>query len=244
MAGERAGEPGAPRAVLLDAFGTLLELEPPTPRLRAALREHAGVEVSLPEAERALRAEIAFYRLHHDEGRDAVSLRELRERCTAVLRAALPASVRSKPLGPLTAALLDALRFRAFPEVPVTLRALREGGARLVVVSNWDVSLPEALAQAGIAGLVDGVVSSAEVGAAKPDPEIFRRALALAGASAEEALHVGDSLELDVEGARAAGIEAVLVVRDGAPASPGVRVVRSLAELPGARPNPERASTS
>lgn len=235
MVGARAGQDTVPRAVLLDAFGTLLELEPPAPRLRAGLREHAGVEVGLAEAERALRAEIAFYRVHHDEGRDAASLRELRERCTRVLREALPEPARSAPLAPLTTALLGALRFRAFPEVPAALRALRDRGAPLVVVSNWDVSLPDALAQAGLAGLVDGVVSSAELGSAKPDPEIFRRALALARARAEDALHVGDSLELDVGGARAAGIEPVLVVRDGAPSPPGVHVVRSLDELRGAR---------
>ncbi len=225
----------APRAVLLDAFGTLLELEPPAPRLRAGLREHAGVEVSLAEAERALRAEIAFYRVHHDEGRDAASLRELRERCTRVLREALPEPMRVAPLAPLTAALLGALRFRAFPEVPGALRALRAGGLRLVVLSNWDVSLPDALAQAGLAELVDGAVSSAQVGAAKPAPAIFARALALAGVSATEALHVGDSLPLDVEGARAAGVAAVLVVRGEGSPPPGVRVVRSLDELPGAR---------
>jgi len=234
MAAEQGRNARAARAVLLDAFGTLVELEPPAPRLRAALREHAGLELTEAETERALRAEIAFYRAHLDEGRDAASLAELRSRCARVLREALPEPARAARLGPLTAALLEALRFRAFPEVPAVLHSLREGGSRLVVVSNWDVSLPEALAQAGIAELVDGVIASAEVGAAKPDPEIFRRALALAGARAERAVHVGDSLELDVEGARAAGIEPVLVVRDGAPAPPGVRVVRSLAELTGA----------
>jgi HAD superfamily hydrolase (TIGR01509 family) len=77
---------------------------------------------------------------------------------------------------------------------------------------------------------VDGVVSSAEVGAAKPDPAPFARGLELAGARAEEALHVGDSLENDVAGARAAGVRAVLLDRAGA-APPGVETVRSLREV-------------
>src|ERR671937_164738 len=79
--------------------------------------------------------------------------------------------------------------------------------------------------------LVDAVVISAEVGVAKPDPAIFRAALERLGARAEDSLHVGDSVENDVAGARAAGLDAVLVARNGAAAPDGVRAVRSLAEL-------------
>ena len=89
-----------------------------------------------------------------------------------------------------------------------------------MVVSNWDVSLHERLAETGLAPLVDGAVASAELGAAKPDPAIFARGLELAGAAPEEAWHVGDSPEADVEGARAAGVTPVLVARDGAPRRP------------------------
>ena len=81
--------PRATRAVLLDALGTLLALEPPGPPLRQELRRR-GLDVSLEEAERAVAAEIAYYRQHHLEGFDARSLAGLRERCAAVLRDALP----------------------------------------------------------------------------------------------------------------------------------------------------------
>jgi len=67
---------------------------------------------------------------------------------------------------------------------------------------------------AGLAPLVDAVVTSAAVGAAKPAPEIFRHALALAGAQPARALHVGDSAAEDVAGARASGIPALLLARD------------------------------
>jgi putative hydrolase of the HAD superfamily len=221
-----------PKAVLLDALGTLLELPDPRPALVAGLARR-GVTVTPEEAGTALRAEIAYYRAHHDEAGDAAALAVLRAECTAVLRGALPARARDAP--DLQGALLDSLRFRAFPEVPGVLRALRAAGARLVVLSNWDVSLHEALAATGLAPLVDGAVSSAEAGAAKPDPRAFAAALALAGAGPDEAVHVGDSPEFDVAGARAAGLPAVLVVRDGPlpPAEPGVTAIRSLSELPG-----------
>jgi putative hydrolase of the HAD superfamily len=112
--------------------------------------------------------------------------------------------------------------------VPATLRELRRRGLRLVVVSNWDVSLHERLAELGLAPLLDGAVASAELGVAKPDPAIFAHALALAGCAPEHAWHAGDSPEADVAGARAAGVEPVLVARHGEPAPPGVAAVSSL----------------
>jgi putative hydrolase of the HAD superfamily len=220
----------APRAVLLDALGTLLELEPPWPLLRAELAAR-GVAVTEDEARTALKAEIAFYRAHHDEASSVGALEDLRDRCAAVLDAALPGHARGA-VPDLRAALLASLRFRAYPEVPAVLAALRARGARLVVVSNWDVSLHGVLADTGLAPLLDAAITSAECGTAKPEPAIFARALELAGGVApQEALHVGDLLAVDVAGARAAGIGAVLVTRDGTPAPAGVRAIADLRGL-------------
>jgi putative hydrolase of the HAD superfamily len=214
------------RAVLLDALGTLLTFEPPAPHLRAALRER-GIEVSEGTAAAAIRAEITYYRAHLHEGRDEPSLADLRGRAAEAMRRVLGVE------GNLVEPLLASLRFRAYPDAAPALRELRARGTRLVVVSNWDVSLHERLAETGLAELVDGAVASAELGHAKPDRAIFEHALGLAGAAPETALHAGDTLEADVEGALAAGLRAVLVARDGSPdAPPGVPVVRSLAELP------------
>jgi putative hydrolase of the HAD superfamily len=101
------------------------------------------------------------------------------------------------------------------------------------VLSNWDFSLHEMLANTGIDELVDGAVSSAEHGIAKPDPAIFEHALALAGVGADAAWHVGDSLDADVAGAQAAGVKPIYVARDGNPAPPGVVVIDELDELLG-----------
>src|SRR4051812_33461746 len=114
----------APRAVLLDALGTLVTFEAPAPHLRAALRERLGADVGPHAAEAAIRAEIAFYRAHLHEGRDAASLEDLRARSAAAMRAALPEPAASAPGAVLTAALMASLRFAAFPEVPGVLRAL------------------------------------------------------------------------------------------------------------------------
>jgi putative hydrolase of the HAD superfamily len=209
-------------------MGTLLTFEPPAPRLRAALRAATGADVGEAAARRAMRAEIAFYRAHLHLGSDAAGLAALRRAGAEAMRPELPAPARDLPGEALVAALLDALRFRAYPEVPGTLRALRARGIRLVVVSNWDVSLHERLDELALSPLLDGAVASAELGAAKPDPAIFHHALGLAGVPPERAWHAGDSPEADVAGARAAGVEPVLVARHGEAAPPGVARVAAL----------------
>ncbi len=219
--------------MLLDALGTLLSFEPPAPRLRAALRRRAGIDVGAAAAAAAIRAEIAFYRAHLHEGSDAARLADLRRRAAEAMRPALSPPAADLPTDELTAALLDALVFAPYQDVPPALAALRADGAALVVVSNWDVSLHERLAETGLRALVDAAVASAELGLAKPDPGIFRHALELVGADPEASWHVGDTPEVDVVGARAAGLRPVLVDRDGtAAAPPGVPVLRDLADLP------------
>jgi putative hydrolase of the HAD superfamily len=216
-AGRRLGGAFGRRAVLLDAMGTLLRLEDPAPRLRAALAARLAVDVGPKAAAAAIRAEIAFYRAHLHLGRDAESLAALRARCAEAMRPELPPAAAGAPGSELTAALLDALEFTAYADAAPALRALREGGCALVVVSNWDFSLHERLAETGLAPLVDAAVASAELGAAKPERAIFERALELAGARAGDAWHAGDSVREDVEGALAAGIRPVLVARDEGP---------------------------
>ncbi|HEV2819731.1 MAG TPA: HAD-IA family hydrolase [Solirubrobacteraceae bacterium] len=219
------------RAVLLDALGTLVGLDRPVARLAGEL-ERRGAGVGEDAAGAALRAEMRFYRAQHDRAVDAAALEALRDDCAEVLRSALPPCAARLGAPALREALLAALRFTPYPEVPGVLRALRVAGHPLVVVSNWDVSLHGVLADTGLAGLVDGVLTSAQERVAKPDPELFVRALALAGRTASDALHVGDSVEHDIAGAQAAGIDAVLVDRKGTvPAPRGATVVPDLEGL-------------
>ena len=208
----------ATRAVLLDALGTLVALEPPAPLLHEAL----GGRVPRAEVERAMRAEMAYYRARSHEGRDAASLASLRERCAALLTRELGIEVRVETM-------MSAIRFRAHDDAIAALDDLRGRRLALVCVSNWDCSLPEVLDRVGLAARLDGVVTSAVAGHAKPDPAIFEAGLALAGCEPAEALAVGDTESEDVEGARAAGIPALLLVRGGD--TPGPGAIASLAEI-------------
>jgi putative hydrolase of the HAD superfamily len=217
-------------AVLLDSLGTLVSMDWPAPHLRQELLDRTGVDVGEEASERATAAEISYYLEHQLDGSDPASLSDLRDRCATALSDAL--GMEGLDHATARAAMLGALHFAAYPDAPATLRDLRERGVRLVVASNWDCSLPDVLEQAGLAGLLDGVVTSATVGVTKPDPRLFERALEVAGSAPAAAVHVGDSLENDVAGARAAGIEPVLLDRGGAPPLDGVVTIASLEELP------------
>ena len=201
--------------MLFDALGTLVRLEPPWPLLGRTLASRYGIEIAEADAREAMRAEIAYYLEHHTEGRDAATLVELRARCAAVLGRALPQAAAGLDQQQLTDVLLDSLRFVPYPDAAGALGSLRALGIRAAVVSNWDCSLGDVLAGLGLGGLVDAVVTSAEVGARKPDPRIFEAALAAVRCPAARALVVGDSLGVDVAGGRAAGIRSVLLDRSG-----------------------------
>jgi putative hydrolase of the HAD superfamily len=218
-------------AVLLDAMGTLVELDPPAPRLRDQLRERLGVEVSLAEAQAAMRAEIAHYRANQHAAGDRARLARLRRECARVVRDTIP-ELEPYRVGAVLPALLGAIRFTPYPDAEPALRRLRAAGVRRIVVSNWDISLHDVLASTDLDRLLDGVLASGELGVGKPSVHIFRHALAMAGAPADRVVHVGDRVDEDVEGARGAGIEAILLRRDGEPGPEGVRTIRSLTELP------------
>ena len=92
-----------------------------------------------------------------------------------------------------------------YPEAAEVLELLR---ARfdLAVISNFDGRLRMILEHLGVSPLFSHVFLSSELGADKPDPEIYRRALQLSGAAPNETLHVGDDPVRDWKGARAAGL--------------------------------------
>src|SRR5207344_2364320 len=74
-------------AVLLDAYGTLVELDDPFERLRESVRRHIGADVEIEDAERAFRAEMAHYAGNCHTGAGAASLAALRSDCAAIILA-------------------------------------------------------------------------------------------------------------------------------------------------------------
>lgn len=127
------------------------------------------------------------------------------------------------------------------------LAELRVLGLRTALITNFDHGphVRQLLAALGLGPLFDAIFISDEVGSKKPDSRIFRSALRQLGVAAEDAVHVGDSVHDDVQGARGVGIEPILIdrqmksnederhptqsVSENLPKNP--RVIRSLSEL-------------
>jgi putative hydrolase of the HAD superfamily len=216
------------RGVLLDAFGTLVHLEPPAPRLQASLRARLELVLPLDRCEAAMHAEMRYYGAHCMRASSDAALAVLRLECADVLADALAAGPNGAELLPC---LTDAIAFRAFPDAEPALAALHADGRRLAVVSNWDVSLAPVLGRLGLADHLEVIVHSAGVGAAKPDPRPFAVALERLALAADECVHVGDDPVRDGEGARAAGLPVIVLDRDG-PADGAT--IRSLSQLRGA----------
>ncbi|MEM6674138.1 MAG: HAD-IA family hydrolase [Planctomycetota bacterium] len=129
----------------------------------------------------------------------------------------------------LFARFSDAATFRVFPGSRELIGAARRSGAPVALVSNWSDALPALVRDLGLE--FDAILCSAIERSEKPEAAIFERALERVGTRARDAIHVGDSIANDVEGARAVGIESVLVDRRGRRADFEGRRVRRLDEL-------------
>ncbi|MDA1257017.1 MAG: HAD family hydrolase [Chloroflexi bacterium] len=123
--------------------------------------------------------------------------------------------------------------FMLYPDVAPALDALRSGGYVVGVVTNMSRPGADVAESMGFHDRVDFTLSSMDVGASKPDPKMFHAALSRAGVAAKEAVHVGDQIETDVEGAMGAGLNPVLIDRHvSAPEYDACPRITSLAELP------------
>lgn len=195
------------RAVLFDVGNTLI-LASPRFWLLPFLQERGLRPLRDPRP--AALAAFRFYEEHHLEARDlerALGLwREFHRRL--FLGMGLEAHAEA-----LSQGLVENWKNPRFwpvtPGAEATLRALRERGYLLAVVSNWDATLPEILEVVGLRAYFQHLAVSALSGVAKPDPRLFQEALAALGVAPEEAVHVGDA-EADLLGARAAGVRPLL----------------------------------
>jgi putative hydrolase of the HAD superfamily len=129
------------------------------------------------------------------------------------------------------AVFADADSWRLFPETATTLTSLKALGIELGIISNFDSRLFPVMRGLGIADLFDTVTISSLAQAAKPSAKIFQLALDKHVVDPEEALHVGDSLREDVEGATKAGLHALLLDRQGKCQASGIQSIQTLEQL-------------
>ena len=218
------------RTVLLDAGGVLLDLDYRfLTRLLAARGCEADVE-TLRESEAHARTSIE--RRVREGGRSSEAWRDYFR--------FLLSRVGADP--GWTEEVIDVLwdahhRFGlwtvAIEGAVEAVRAVREAGYRVGVVSNAEGRVEQDLKAAGFDGLLETVVDSHVVGVEKPDPRIFAIALERLAAEPSSTVFVGDVPAVDVEGARAAGISPILLDRHDLYPDAAAPRLRALEELPG-----------
>jgi putative hydrolase of the HAD superfamily len=191
--------------VLFDAGNTLVFLD----YTRIAAGVATELELALRGEELAAcagEAARAMERAGSDQERTAAYFEAL------FLQAGIPSERLAEVRGCLTRLHRERHLWCSVPaSTRSALARLKAAGLLLGVVSNSEGRVEEALEAAGLRDYFDVVIDSGLIGIEKPDPRIFQAALEALAVSPEEAIYVGDLYEIDVVGARAAGIEAVLV---------------------------------
>jgi putative hydrolase of the HAD superfamily len=216
-------------AVLFDAGGVLLDLDYAFLKRLLEARHVATTVAALSESESIARTTID--RRVRDGGRTSEAWRDYFR--------ILLTRVGAPPEG--TEAIIDTLEEAhervglwtvAIEGAVATVRALKDAGHRLGVVSNAEGRVERDLEGAGFAGLFETIVDSHVVGVEKPDPEIFRIAMERMNVTPETTIFLGDVPAVDVAGARAAGLTAVLLDRHDLYSEVEVPRLRSIADLP------------
>ncbi len=127
--------------------------------------------------------------------------------------------------------------WQLYPGTLEVLKHLKKEKKQLAIISNWDSRLFKLCESLEIHPYFDFILASAVFGAAKPSGRIFQEALKKSGAKPEDAVHIGDSLEDDIQGAHRAGLSAILVDRTAKTRSlensqyKQVKIIRDLKEL-------------
>ena len=189
-------------AVTLDANGTIIGLVDPVPELERLLRER-GLKRPTDVVRRAFEAEGKVYAARSLRAHEPAAFAALQRECAGVFLTEVGADgVGAEEFAPSYA---GAMRFDVLPGVRESLRRLKRRGLELAVVANFDLTLHEWLKRLGLETFFAIVVTPADAGVTKPDPQIFLLALERLGVRPERALHVGDGA-VDEEGARAAAM--------------------------------------
>lgn len=198
------------RAVLFDVGDTLI-LGHPKLWLWPLLQERGLLHKA--DTSRLMEAVMAAYAVYNERHMRATTIEAALPIWAEFHRTLLSGIGLGEHAGEISAFLCENWQNpRVWPLTPgakEVLGELKGRGYKLGVVSNWDALLPGVLEATGLAPYFEFVAASALVGAAKPDPRIFRVTLEGLGVEPHEALHVGDSPD-DLGGAAAAGVEALL----------------------------------
>ena len=208
------------KAIFFDWFYTLARFEPPRHQLYSQAFREFGVELPPEKAMRGIL--IADQYFFGENAKSPVAERSPEEQAKVYLH--YPNTVLTeagaKASRELSLKVIQRVReqfkgitFALFDDVLSTLKTLKQQGLILGLLTNLDTDMVAICRKLGLESYLNFVVTSKEAGADKPEPPIFLAALDKAGVNASEVVHVGDQYKLDVIGARAVGINPILIDR-------------------------------
>jgi len=213
------------KAVTFDVGGTLIEPWPSVGHVYAEVAMRHGVKTFSAEQLNARFKAAWRARKNFGHSRD-----EWASLVDEVFAETIPNPSRAEFFAELYERFAQPEVWRIFEDVVPTLEALASRDIKLAVISNWDERLRGLLHRLKLDRYFEAFAISCEVGFSKPSPVIFEHAAAKLGLPANSILHIGDSFEMDIAGALAAGLHAWQIRRtQERPANPHLP---SLAELP------------
>ncbi len=225
------------RVVLLDAAGTLFRVRGSVGAVYSELAARHGVQAPHDQVEQRF---VSAFRRKSAEGiapqdtidPEVAEKRWWREIVQEVFSDRMSEATMDSYFHDVFEHFRTAAAWEVYPDTSRSLEDLRSRGLRLAVVSNFDSRLFDILENLEIGRFFENTFISWRAGVAKPDPRIFRDAVGALGVAPARALHVGDSLQEDYQGAIRAGLRAVLLDRRRLqPPSAGVPTIGSLDEL-------------
>ena len=208
------------KAVFFDFYNTLVGYDPPQEVLEARVLRDFGIEVSpevfrrplliadefiygeharLPIGKRSNEERLALYAQYH-----GIILREAGVEASQELIAGILGKLRKLNL-----------KLALFDDVMPALTHLKGLERILGLISNVDRDIGPICQELGLSAMLEAVVTSQEMGFSKPQPEIFLAAVKQAGVKPQEAIYVGDQYQIDVVGAKGAGMLGILLDRHG-----------------------------
>jgi putative hydrolase of the HAD superfamily len=206
------------KAVFFDLYQTLVRYEPPREEIEAGVLKNFGIETSPAALVRPIIAADEF--IYNEIARRPLSARSQEEKFALyaqyqaiLLREAGIAYDRKIIPGLLAAMQKSTMELALFDDVAPALDDLKGRGLILGLISNVEQDMTGTLTKLGLYTWLKIIVTSLDAGAGKPRPEIFREALRRAGAKPTESLYVGDQYNVDIVGARGAGMKGILIDR-------------------------------
>ena len=218
------------RAILFDVGWTLIY---PKPTRKEAIEKYLlalGYTFPPDVLESAYRAAVNFYRAHRWQPQVVANIAQFWQEYYTIYTE----HIGIEDPGLTTALHKHAsktIQFHLYPATLPVLEELRRRGYLIGAVSNWSAELLNILKNLRLMDYFDSLVVSDIIGYHKPQPEIFRYALISLKVHASEAIHVGDDLEADVEGARRAGIRPIWLKRSATDNADPTYRIQSLDEL-------------